>query len=658
MSRLNRPAQRPRILVALGCLWLTWLLQLPPRPDAWLVFVSGLPLVVLGSRIAASRANEPWKRFVARTADVHALVAVLLFALGVQFEDAHGITTDGVIYFSQLRSVVFDRDLDVAREFVYLQQPPRPGHIVPIGPTLLWLPLYLTVAMVDAVGRMAGWWAAPADPIAMGLTAPYVRAAMVSSFAIAAVGLVVVHRLLRREFDRLPAFAGTVLLLGGTSLLWYMVYEPAMTHAASFGFVALFVAAVIRYDPFNSTSRQLAWAGVLLGLAFITRPQEAVFALLPAIYVLGTPEPLSARLWAATRYARWGLVGFAPFLALQLAHSYVLFSREDLALVGEGGFLNLLGSRWPETLWSSWHGFLSWTPVAYIALLGTVAYARRNWRWAVAAVMVVFVMAWINGATPDLGSGWSFGGRRFVSCLVLLAPGLALIAQAMVRHPMTSIAMLSAAAVGWNYLLMEQYRSGLLPLNAPVSFAQVLGQQADVYTRPPYFYPFAFPANAWFAWRTGLPVDRYDLLGTEPLHRELDLKLEGSAGRFLLEGWGAPTSDPSGSAWWIAATPATLTLPLRLPDDRKVRVEVQARARLTTPVVLASIEVRVNDQPIGSFTPQAEQPSVSSFTTTRDIWKDGFNRVTFVSQPMDIEGKPGVWPVAIYRIRITPSDSP
>ncbi len=93
---------------------------------------------------------------VARHADWYGLGAVLLYALGIQMADAPGITTDGAIYFSQLRSLVFDRDLDVAREFAYLGQPARPSHFVPIGPTLFWLPLYLVVAVVEAVLRAFG----------------------------------------------------------------------------------------------------------------------------------------------------------------------------------------------------------------------------------------------------------------------------------------------------------------------------------------------------------------------------------------------------------------------------------------------------------------------------------------------------------------------
>jgi hypothetical protein len=657
------------------------------------VFVSGLPLIALGSRACAARAGDAWRAFIARTADFHLVWLVLLFSFGVQMEDAHGVTTDGVVYFTQLRSVIFDRDLDVAREFAYLQQPPRPAHIVPIGPVPIWLTLYLAVAAADAIGRTIGWWPAPADPIAIGLTTPYVRAALMSSFAVGAAGLLVVHALLRREFSRSAALAATLLLLGGTSLFWYLVYEPSMTHAASFGFVAFFVAATARTFeyaetakkgtvPFSAesatgTERSVAASaigrgspghalygyaetakkgtvafsaktaiclGTLLGLAFIMRPQEAVFALLPAMFILALPEPWMGRLKIAGRYAAWGFAGFLPFLLLQLAHSSVLFSRERLVLVGgEEGFLDPFSSRWVETLWSSWHGFLSWTPVAYIALIGTIVYGRRHWPWATATVLIVFVMAWINGATPDLGAGWSFGGRRFVSCLVLLAPGLALIAHTLIARPLGSIAVVAAAAIAWNYLLMEQYRSEVLPRNEPVAFADIVKRQAEIYTRPPFFYPFAFPANAVFAWRTGLPIDRYDLLGPETLRREIDLELERTAGRFLIDGWGEPAGDRTESAWWIAASPATLVLPLELPPSNVVRVEITARSRLVEPVRRARVTLLVNGRAVGSFVAEPDKPSTATLSTPRDVWVNGFNRVSLaIEEPF--------LPVALYRI--------
>jgi hypothetical protein len=651
LKNLPRLTDRPFWLVLLVALsiWLAWLLQVPSRSATWIVFASGVPILAAISWLAARRAGRPWRAFVADTGDVHFVALVLLYSLGVLIEDAHGVTTDGVIYFTQLRSLLFDGDLDVAREFAYLNQPPRPGYLVPIGPIPVWVPLYFTVAAVDALGGAVGWWTAPADPIAIGLTTPYVRAVLVSSFAVGAAGLLVVHAMLRRDFGRAAATAATLLLLGATSLFWYFVYEPGMTHAVSFGFVAFFVAATSRLDPRTASARQLAVAGFLLGLAFITRPQEAVFVLLPAFFVLALPGSGKDRANAALRYATWGFVGFAPLLALQIAHYYVLSSREQLVLVGGNeGFLSPFVSQWSPTLFSSWHGFFSWTPIAYIAFIGTLAYGKRRWPWAVATALIVLAMAWINGATADFAGGWSFGGRRFVSCLVLLAPGLALIAHTLIARPMIAIGALVALAVAWNWLLMEQQRSGLLSSGAAMTSDRLVRGQAQVLTKAPYFYPFAFPANAIFSWRTGLPIDAYDQLGYERLRPSVDLELEGNAGRFLLAGWGAPTGDETGSAWWMADSTATIVLPLRLRDDRRIRVEIRARTRLANPPVEVPLSILANGHPIGTFMPTAAQASTAVFETPKEgVWIDGFNRVAFTTNNP-------AWPIAIYRIRITP----
>jgi hypothetical protein len=645
---LRRPIARLWILCPLALAWLAWLLTVPPRPSAWIVAASGLPLVGLASWLLHRTAADRWRTFVHRTADLHMLALLLLFALGVQFEDAHGITTDGVIYFSQLRSVIFDGDLDVAAEFAFLGQPPRPYHVVPIGPTIVWLPLYLAVAAVDASGRAIGAWGAPADSAGIGLTLPYVRAALVSSFAIGAAGLLLVHRLLSREFASGVAFTATVLLFGATPLVWYMVYEPSMTHAASFGFVAMFIVAATRWTATDISPRRAAALGACLGLAFISRPQEVLFALYPALLLMTAPAPAPARLRAGVRLAAWALAGAAPFLAAQAIHSAILFSREQFSLVGDDGYLDLFTSRWDDTLWSSWHGFLSWTPVAYIALLGVCAYARRRWRWTAATLLIVFLMAWVNGSAADWAAGWSFGGRRFTSCLVLLAPGLALVIHHLTRRPMIAIGVMALAAIGWNQLLLAQYSTRMLGGAEPVSFGRIVRQQAEVVTRPPFVYPWAFPANVWFAWRTGLPVDRYDLLAPEPLRPSLELEMGAAAGKFLLDGWGPRASDEWGDLRWMEGRRAEMVLPLDVAAGEEAQLVITARTRLLDPPVRAEVTVSVNDQHVGTFAPEAERPSTLSFRlrSGSPALRRGFNRVVF-------EHTASAVPVAIYKIAVT-----
>lgn len=655
----------PAGLAAVG--WIAWLLWLPPRPSHWAVIAVGLLPAALIGRTLARRQHTSWSAHVGTHADWYALAAALLYGLGVQMADAPGITTDGAIYFSQLRSLVFDGDLDVAREFAYLGQPPRPSHFVPIGPVLFWLPLYLAVALVDGVSRLVS--GAATDPLALGLTLPYVRAALIGSFAIGAAGLAAVHALVRRDHPPATALATTLLVFGATPLAWYMVYEASMTHAASFGVVALLVLAAVRWlGPTGYSARDGRRLGALTAIAFLMRPQEALFALVPATLSAAAAADRRDRVARLVALARVAAIGAAPWLVLQAAHSAVLVRSNDFQLFGQQGYLDPWHSRWIDTLWSSWHGLLSWTPVVYIAVLGSIALWRRQRVWAGLALGLLLAMAWVNGSTTDWAGGWSFGGRRFTSLLVVLAPGLALVIAAAVRRPHLLVGAAVAVAIAWNYGLMVQFTAGMVPKDAPVSFGRVIRQQAELATRPPFLYPFAFPANAWFAWREGLPVDRYDLLASEPFTADLDLPFDGRVERFLLDGWEAPGGDEWGSHWWLNGSPATVAVPLDLPSRQAAAIEVTARTRYEEPVVEARLELLVNGRPAGQLLAPATTAATARLTVpaAAGLWRRGYNRVELVSvgvarvDPTDTrppgaiarraDGRP--WPVAIYRLRI------
>ncbi len=659
------------MLAACLVLWLGLLLTLPPRPSAWVVVLSGLPLLLVYFWQQARRHSMPAARWIRQAPDQVGLALVLLYGVGTLMADSHGISTDGVTYFAQLRSVLVDGDLDLSREFAHLGQPPRPHHVVPIGPTLVWAPLYLLVRAIDTVGRAIGAWPPPADATTIGLGLPYVRAALLSSYAAGAAGLWLLLLHLRTRFSPGVAATTVVLLFGATPLFWYMVYEPSMTHAVSFGFVAAFAVASARWVPAGATRRHSVILGTLLGLAFAARSQDALFALLPGLLVVGSAAPWRERLPRALSLAGWALVGALPWLALQALHSYVLFTRYDFTQFGQGGYFNPWQSRWLDTLFSSWHGFFSWTPVAYIAALGTVAYLRREWQWATAALVVLFLTAWVNGATQDWAAGWSFGGRRFASVLVLLAPGLALTVEGVLRRPLVALAPVVVGALWWNHLLMVQYASGLLPKDEPVSFGRVVRQQAELHTRAPYRYPFAFPANALFAWRTGVGMDKYDLLGPEVARESFETKFDRTAEKFLVDGWSAPGGDDWGPQWWIGESTATLLVPMTMPES-SVNITVRSRTRLDDPPVQAALALDVNGTQVGQFAAGVPDPTVTTISVpaglAAKVFKPGFNQIALRSLGVSrytpgntalpdalVKHPDQVWPVAIYELRIGPA---
>ncbi|MGH9175204.1 MAG: hypothetical protein ACRD1H_12645, partial [Vicinamibacterales bacterium] len=270
-----------------------------------------------------------------------------------------------------------------------------------------------------------------------------------AAYLAGAAGLIAVHERLRSEFPRSVSLTTTLVIFGGTSLFWSMTRAASFVEAGSFGLVAALA---------------LVSARLRLGGAVV-----------------------------------WFLLAAAAPLALR---SVAGGSVDGTALS--------VSTDWLSHLFSSSHGFLALTPVAYVALVGTVAYLRRNFFWAASALAVLAIWLAVNALVPGGRVADGPTGHGLTAALATLAPGLAfLIDRARVR-PVLAVVPLVAVALLWNYWLMVQYTVGTLPKDAPVSFADMVRQQAAAHTRSPYVYLFAFPGNAWFAWREGVPADRYE----------------------------------------------------------------------------------------------------------------------------------------------------
>ena len=429
-------------------------------------------------------------------------------------------------------------------------------------------------------------------------------------YLLGAAGLAAVHERLRVSFEREIAVLATLLIFAGTSLFWSMTRWTGLAETLGFALVAI---------------------GVLL----LTRAASS--------------QPI--------QIAGWIAIGTIPF-AVRFA-----LARTDGPST----------AAWTAGLFSSTTGLLSLTPLAYVAVVGLGLSLKRTPRAAAYALAVL--AAWIVGAalSPSAGVEGRFG-HGLTPALAVLAPGLAFAIDRARRKPWIAIGAVAVAAIAWNYWLMVQYTIGTVPKDGPVSFAAMVRQQADVHTRPPYVYPFAVPANLWFAWREGLPVDRYDILAFEPRRAALDLTLDRNAARFLLDGWEAASADVADAHAWTRERHATIAVPLSLPPG-PVDVTVTARARLEEPAVAATLGVEVNGHEIGRLTAPPAAPAEVSFRVqpgVGPIWRAGYNRVTFVSygvarvDPTD-QRPPGplarrtgdrAWPVAIYRLRIASAQTP
>lgn len=451
---------------------------------------------------------------------------------------------------------------------------------------------------------------------------------------IGGAGVIALARRLHREFDR-PVTALTIVLLCLATPVYEAVAHPVgMDDVSAFALVAALglIAASTRMatgpgpgsDPGSGSVDAVSEPGPGPGLDTVT----------PA-----RPADATARRWRARpRIAR--AVALAALAAVPLV--IVAFAGPSSPRVG---VLN--------GLFSPAGGLLSLTPVVYAALVGMLAYARRDPLGALVALVAVLL--------------WTRAGAPHAASAAALAPGLAVIIQALRTHPLLAAAPVVGAALLWNYWLMVQYTMGSIPKDAPVEFAALVRQQADVHTRPPYIYPFAFPANVLFAWKERLPIDRYDSLALVPRATSFDLSFDRGAQRFLLEGWHAPGTDSAGPVWWTRESSATLAIPLA-PAPGSLSVAITARARELGAPVVAELALEVNGSVIGRFAAPSDAPSTGRFTIAaaraRQLLRAGYNRLAIVTHEVRrADGTPErlsrgeAWPIAVYRVRIAPAPS-
>ena len=399
---------------------------------------------------------------------------VLLFVLTLPLVTPKIRGADEIEYFSYLRSLVFDHDVEFGNEyerfyaadpkglagfkstFLDLREADTGRHInfAPLGCALLWSPFYLLAHAGVLAARALG-----ARVAADGYSFPYVAAASYASALYGLAGLLLVHDTLRTH-GRIPEPAATLSVAGlwlATPLLYYMTLAPAFSHGPGVFAVALLVWLSLRAAA-RPPGGMLEWAaiGAAGGLAALVREQDGLFLIVPGGLLLY--QAMAGRAWGAA-IARAAAMGGAVVLALV---PQLLAYR---ALTGHFGPSRLVARKmsWSsphllQVLFDPGHGLFAWSPLLLAATAGLVyLVGRRRDATAVLLALSLLLQVWINGAVESWTQAGAFGARRFVSSTPVFAWGLAaLLAAVPVRRQRLAVLALALFAA-WNVGLMVQF---------------------------------------------------------------------------------------------------------------------------------------------------------------------------------------------------------
>jgi hypothetical protein len=416
------------------------------------------------------------------------LVFLLLFSLVlVTRPSIHG--NDGVQNYAYLRSVLIDGDLDFTNEYTHYFSNSaewfdnkliprdsitgRPINLYGVGSSVLWAPWVLAFHSGASVLRKFG-----VEVTLDGYSRLYECAVGYASATYASLGLFLLYVLLRKWVSRQTAFWTVLITWLATPLFFYMYLHPSMSHANSF-----FLSVLISYLYWRGPDSASKWLGMgaVAGLLTLTRFQDGILLLPIALAEIWRLLELARhcgwdrRIWMSLlrRAKRWAACGgcFFSVCLLQLAAWKVLHGS---AFSGPRGYLSQgqVDLFYPRhvlsALFSPFHGLFHWHPVLLLGLIGfALRSVPRKPRLYAAAGFAA--QGWVVGSWSIWWAGASFGQRMFISTLPSLAIGVAAVVARLERKWAWLVFLIFAVGTAWNFGLVVQYATRMIPRQAPVT---------------------------------------------------------------------------------------------------------------------------------------------------------------------------------------------
>ena len=419
-----------------------------------------------------------------------------------------------------------------------------------------------------------------------------------------------------------------------TPLVWYSVFEPGMSHATAAAAAGAFVWLWLRVRDDPTRRRRWLLLALAGGVLVSIQRYDAYFFLAPALTACGL-------LWRTPRTqlvrSRRALVTTAGIVLLTLGLTLVPLVYTNLASrhsswLGESNLVAFTFQNWAhprlgELLFSSRNGLFSWTPVAYVGVLGLVLLARRDRGLAASLLLTLAFGVYLLAASYSWSGAWSFGSRRLTEAFPLFVLGLCVVAAHLMARPAVLGIVALGGLVGWNLLLADQVRRREIPRDETFAFSEAAARAARRAYAGVGHLPAA-PAPWIFAWTYGVSPDRFDLVyGREPSTRVTVVMGTADDERFLGRGWSYPETAPGGPSFrWSEGVESTLLVSLANPRDYQLRFRGEPSRHPAG--LLQTVAVRVNGRAVGVWT-LAGGVQTQTLPIPAADWKAGLNEVRF-----------------------------
>lgn len=342
---------------------------------------------------------------------------------------------DGISYYAYTRSIYIDRDLNFNNEYSHIYSSENNNSLKEkingqvstknfknkyfVGAPLFWLPGFAFADFTSKSLNLLGF-----EVPLSGYSDIYQISVGILNVLFVTIGIYLLYRFFNIFFEPLISFMSIVVILFGSSLLFYGGIDVINSHPFSFLLGSLLL--VVWYKVVEKTSyKKLFLLGLISGILAMTRTNDGIFflpILMERTYNLFKKRnsPLEFLKTYVTLFVGF-FIGFFPQLFIwQFLNGTFWktpYNINELHLL-EPGFL--------DTLFYKNSGLIIWTPVlifCFVGLIIAVKYKklRKIGFFCLLAVIFQFyvISSWGLGRLNE-----SFSNRLIVSSLPFFAFGI------------------------------------------------------------------------------------------------------------------------------------------------------------------------------------------------------------------------------------------
>jgi hypothetical protein len=295
----------------------------------------------------------------------------------------------------------------------------------------------------------------PAD----GFSPPYQWALAFGAFCYAMLSLFGLRRILLHYFGDKPVAITLLLLFLASNVLQYIAIDSAMSHVYILPLYVLLIYGTMKWHE-EPKMIWVAMVGLLMGVAVISRPTEALMVLIPILWNTHSKESKKAK-WALVKANMKHVYLAGVFGVIGILPQLIYWKINAGTWIFNVGSKWVFANPWFRVLFGFTNGWFIYTPVAILFIVALFYIKKFPFRYAVITFCILNI--WVVIAWFDWRYGATYSTRALCQSYPILALALGALVQRSYKGVMKYVWVLGTLVlIGVNLFQIPQYNSTVL----------------------------------------------------------------------------------------------------------------------------------------------------------------------------------------------------